>query len=109
MTIKIINFHVVETYVSRPLIVKFWQRLFGNEELDQFHFDVRIKIGDLPRNLKLNVNDIVQLPNSVKMMIWSIDRGNQIKAKTFKMTVDDLRDYHPIEMYLVYPRVYARV
>jgi hypothetical protein len=109
MRIKIINFQIVETYVSRPAIVKFWQRLFGVEELDQYHFDTRIKIDDLPNNLKLNVNDIIQLPNAVKLIIWSVDRGNMIKAKTFKMAVEDLRNYHPIEMHLVYPRSYTHI
>jgi hypothetical protein len=109
MTIKIINFHVIDTYISRPMIVKLWQRIFGNEEVDQYHFDVRIKIGDLPSHLKLREKDIIQLPNAVKLMVWSVDRENMIKARTFKMVVEDLRTYHPIEMHLVYQRFHPKI
>jgi hypothetical protein len=109
MTIKILQFQVIERYVSRTVATKFWQWIIGRQELDQYHFDVRIRIGELPKHLKLNEKDFVALPNGVRLIIWAIDRGNMIKAKTTMMTTEDLKGYKPNEMYLVYPRLYPKI
>lgn len=100
---------MVETYISRPLITKLWQWLTSNQEIDQYHFDVRMRINILNPQLRLKEKDIVQLPNAVKLMVWSVDRGNMIKAKTTMMVVDDLRGYKPDEMYLMYPRIHGKI
>jgi hypothetical protein len=109
MKIEIKSFQVIETYISRPRIVRILDWLLGGNELDKYHFDTRIRIGELPNKLELKINDIIQLDNAVKLMVWSIDRGNMIKAKTFMMITDDLRDYQPTEMYLVYPRTHGHI
>ena len=109
MTIKILQFQVVETFISRGRVRKFIDMLLGNDELDQYHFDVRIKIADLPPHLSLKEQDIVQLENGVKLIIWSRDRENMFKAKTTRMTVEDLREYKPIRMFLDYTKTHGRI
>lgn len=110
MRIKILQFSVVEKYVHRPSAFDFWQRLFG-KELDQYHFDTIIKVDPeyVKTGRQLQVNDFLQLPNGVKLLVWSIDRFDIVRAKTYKMTVDDLRGYHPMEMYLVYPHQHGHM
>ena len=73
------------------------------------HFDTRIKIIQPQHAKPLEVGDQVQLPNGVRLKIWSVDRENQIKAKTTKIIEEDLRGYLPLEMYLVYTRVHGRI
>ncbi len=109
MRIRILQFKVVEQYVHRPST--WWQRLFGGGEVDQYHYDCVMKVDpDYTQSARpLEVNDFVQLPNAVKLKVWSVDRFGIVKAKTYKMTPENMQHYHPIEMYLVYPRVHGRI
>ncbi len=109
MRVKILQFNVQEKYVHRPST--WWQRLFGVGEVDQYHYDVVMKIDleYMQYARPLEVNDFIQLPNAVKLKVWSVDRFGIVKAKTYKMVVEDLHGYLPMEMYLVYPRVHGKI
>jgi hypothetical protein len=109
MRVKILQFSVVEQYVHRPST--WWQRLFGLGEVDQYHYDCVVKVDPeyVKYARKLEVNDFIQLPNAVRLKVWSVDRFDIVRAKTCKMTMENMRGYLPIEMYLVYPRVHGRV
>ena len=109
MTIPILQFQVIETYVSRGVIRKFFDWLVGQDHIDEYHFDVRIKIGELPKHLQLKEGDFIMLENGVRMYIWSRDRENMFKAKTYKMVVDDLRNYKPEKMFLVYDKTHGKI
>jgi hypothetical protein len=109
MRIKILQFEVKEKYVHRPST--WWQRLLGINEVDQYHFDTVMKVDPdyMATARELQVDDFVMLPNAVRLKVWSVDRFGIVKAKTYKMIVEDLRGYLPMEMYLVYPRVHGRI
>lgn len=116
MKIKILAFKVVETYTiidtwyglwnriqEKHFWTKLWMWIITPADRDEYHFDVVIKIDDqssLPRRFK--ENDFIELDNKVKLVIWSVDRMDIIRAKTYKFTTEDLRRYKPKEMYLCY-------
>jgi hypothetical protein len=107
MRIQILQFKVVQTYVMRDTVLnKIWKFITQNYEHDQYHFDLQLVVDQsykLQAN-ELQPNDVVILPNDVRLKIWYVDRFC-VKAKTYKFVKADLRKYHPIEMYLVYPRI----
>jgi hypothetical protein len=76
-----------------------------------YHFDVVMRVDEdyVESARQLEPNDFVELPNGVRLKVWSVDRFGIIRAKTYKMVKLDLRSYHPMEMYLVYPRIHGRV
>lgn len=114
MRIKIINFQIQQTFQMVEgvnIFARVWRSLFGPELEVEFHFDVRIKVNEdyIDTARKLEKHDRIQLPNGVKLEVWSVDRDGLIKAKTYKYVKEDLRAYHPIEMFLVYPRIHGHI
>lgn len=114
MTVKIINFKVQE--VSQMIedvgfIEAFVRYLLGPPLKFEYHFDVVIKVneGYITTARKLEPGDVVSLPNKIRLKVWSVDRHGIVKLKTTAWIQQDLRDYHPIEMYLVYPRVHGHM
>jgi hypothetical protein len=112
MRIKILQFQVSERYILRDdtnILIRIFNFLIGRATQLLYHFDCVMKVdNDYQETARpLEVNDFIQLPNGVRLKVWSVDRFGIVKAKTYKMVEVDLRKYHPIEMYLVYPRVHA--
>jgi hypothetical protein len=114
MRIKIQHFKVAERYVLRTdtnIFLHLWNLITGKEDDHLYHFDCVMRVDpdykDAARQLE--INDFVELPNKIRLRVWSVDRGNIIRAKTYKMIYQDLRRYTPIEMYLVYPRVHGHL
>lgn len=113
MTIKILSFRVQQTAIMHDDLNVFqyaWRWMFDDLEV-LYHFDTTMKVDEdyIGMARKLEVGDEVQLPNKVRLKIWSVDRLGIMKAKTTKMISEDLRGYTPIEMYLVYPRVFEHL
>lgn len=110
MRINILSFKVVERYVLSD-DNKFWKWLCGKKIHDKYHFDCVIKI-DAESRIKIRGleprKDFVELPNKVRLQIWSIE-GMIIRAKTYKFIDEDLQKYKPIEMYLVYPHRHGHI
>ena len=114
MRIHILQFEVKQTVPMTEHLNPFqyvWRTIFGPEIEVDYHFDIQMKIDPEyeAQARKLERGDKVQLPNGVKLEVWSIDRFNLIKAKTPVMIKEDLRGYRPMEMYLVYPRVHGHL
>lgn len=112
MTIKILSFTIIERYVIRDTYFnKFCKWLSGKYESDKYHYDCVIKVDEsyASHTRELMRDDVLRLPNKVRLMVWSVDRFGIIKAKTYKFIEEDLRNYHPMEMYLVYPRVHGNI
>lgn len=108
MRIRILHFEVVERYVMRDTRWnQIWKFIMGKHESNQYHFDVKMKVDPDYYGGKLEVNDFLELPNKVRLRIWSVER-EVVRAKTYKFVDQDLRRYKPMEMYLVYPRVPKR-
>ncbi len=110
MRVKILSFKVIQTYAMRDT---FWNKvkkvLFLKYEQDLYHFDVTIKIDPDYQARRLEPQDFIELPNKVRLQVWSVDRFDLIKAKTYKFVREDLRKYKPIEFYLVYPHVHGHI
>lgn len=114
MRIKILHFKIQQTFSMTENMNVFqmiWRSIFGPDIQVDYHFDVVMKIDPdyIEAARQLEKDEHVQLPNGVRLQVWSIDRGNIIKAKTYKMIQEDLRGYRPMEMFLVYPRVHGHL
>lgn len=109
MKITILQFEVEERYVLRHTYFnKIINWFLGRSEPDEYHFDVVMKVKDsVPRNLL--ILDIIQLPNKVRLMVWSVDRFGVVRAKTIKLIKEDIRGYKPDVAYLVYPLTHGHL
>jgi hypothetical protein len=110
MRVKILSFKVTERYVLHDSIWNKIKKFFLLEyEADKYHFDVMIKIDPDYKARRLEPNDFIELPNKIRLQVWSVDRFDLIKAKTYKFVSEDLRKYKPMEFYLVYPHVHGHI
>lgn len=111
MRIEILSLQVVETVTMRDdynIFMRLFMKLFRIATFEEWHFDVVLKIKP---HAKLNLlkDDQIELPNKVRLTIWSVDRFNIIRAKTVRFVSQDLRKYTPIEAHLVYPRTFGHL
>lgn len=115
MRIKIISFHVTEIVTLRDTWLALWSRLqaytfwsrvwlwlITPADQDEFHFEVTMKVEYQQMSRKLMEKDFIELDNKQRLVVWSVDRMDIIRAKTYKMTREDLRKARPKEMYLIY-------
>lgn len=114
MRIQILQFKVQETFIMSENLNIFqyvWRWLFGPQIDLDYHFDVVMKVDESYQAMarQLEKHDRIQLPNGMPLEVWSVDRFGIVKAKTYKMVKEDIRGYHPMEMYLVYPRIHGRI
>jgi hypothetical protein len=112
MRIKILKFEVVESYVLRDTWWNKIRKFFShNYEVDQYHFDIQMLVDPEyeAHSRRLEKFDFIELPNKVRLSIWSVDRFGMVKAKTYNLVKENLRHYHPMEMYLVYPHTHGRI